>query len=223
MRVLVVEDEHTIATSIKKGLEQEAYAVDIAFTGVEGRDLGLSEEYDVIIMDLMLPGVGGLQIIKELRENHIHTPVLILTAKGQIHDRVLGLDSGADDYLVKPFAFEELLARIRALLRRPKKPFNTVLCVAGIELDSRSFNVKVFGKTIALSRKEFSLLEYFMRHHGGIVTKDQIMNHVWNYESTILPNTVEVVVKNLRRKIDTTGSIKLSRIQTIRGFGYKYV
>ena len=216
----MVEDEHTIATSIKKGLEQEAYAVDIAFTGIEGKDLALTEEYDCIILDLMLPGIDGLEIIRELREKQIHTPVLILTAKGQIDDRVSGLDTGADDYLLKPFAFEELLARIRALLRRPKKPLDTVLRISNIELDTRTFEVRVQGKVVALSHKEFSLLEFLLRHHGVIVTKEQIMNHVWNYESTILPNTVEVVIKNLRKKIDPSGK---DHILTIRGFGYKYV
>ncbi|MBI5613692.1 response regulator transcription factor [Candidatus Gottesmanbacteria bacterium] len=220
MRILVVEDEHTIASSIKKGLEQEAYAVDVAFTGIEGKDLALTEEYDCIILDLMLPGLDGLEIIRELREKQIHTPVLILTAKGQIDDRVSGLDSGADDYLLKPFAFEELLARIRALLRRPKKPLDAVLRISNIELDTRTFEVKVQGKAVALSHKEFSLLEFLLRHHDVIVTKEQIMNHVWNYESTILPNTVEVVIKNLRKKIDVPGK---EHILTVRGFGYKHV
>lgn len=213
MRILVVEDEHRIAEAIRKGLEQERYAVDLAYTGTDGYDLAASEEYDLIILDLMLPGMDGLEVCKKLREDDIHTPVLVLTAKTQVRDKVVGLDSGADDYLAKPFAFEELLARIRALLRRPQKGLSNTLNVGELTLDTTSYEVKNGKKSITLSSKEFSLLEYMMRHPKQILSKEQIINHVWDYESDILPNTVEVYVKKLRTK-----GIP---IVTMRGFGYR--
>jgi two-component system, OmpR family, response regulator len=221
MRILVVEDEHRIAQSIKKGLEQEKYAVDIAFTGTDGYDLASSEDYDVIILDLMLPEMDGLTICKNLRKHTIQTPVLILTAKGQIDDKVSGLDAGADDYLTKPFSFEELLARIRALSRRPNNTTGTVLSVNDLSLDPKSFKVKRANTPIQLSNKEFSLLEYLMRHAGTICTKEHIISHVWNYEADILPNTVEVYIRNLRNKIDLPFEKQGSLIHTVRGFGYK--
>jgi len=219
MRILVVEDEHLIANSIKKGLEQEKYAVDVAYAGNQGFDLASTEDYDLLILDLMLPEMDGLTICKELRAKQIHTPILMLTAKGQIQDKVLGLDSGADDYLTKPFSFEELLARIRALGRRPKNGLDTILTVEDLRLDPKNFSLTRNDKPIQLSSKEFSLLEYLMRHAGKILTKEQIINHVWDYDSDILPNTVEVYIKNLRNKIDTSGEKPL--INTIRGFGYR--
>jgi two-component system, OmpR family, response regulator len=215
MRILVVEDEHKIANSIKKGLEQELYAVDVAFDGLEGYDLASSEEYDLIVLDLMLPGLDGISICKRLRKEHIHTPILILTAKGQTGDKVEGLDAGADDYLTKPFSFEELLARIRALIRRPQKTNGEALSVKDLTLDTKTFEVKRKGNDIPLSNKEFSLLEYLMRHPNQILTKDQIISHVWNYEADILPNTVEVYIGYLRNKIGK------DLIKTQRGFGYK--
>lgn len=221
MRILVVEDEHRIANSIKKGLEQERYAVDIAYDGNDGFDMASTEEYDLIILDLMLPGMNGLQICKELRKKQIHSPILILTAKGQIQDKVEGLDSGADDYLTKPFSFEELLARIRALSRRPKNSLDSVLTVGDLDLNSQTFEVFRDKKAIKLSSREFSFLEFLMRHRGKIVTKEQIIAHVWDYDSDILPNTVEVYIKNLRAKIDLPFSGKKPLIQTVRGFGYK--
>lgn len=214
MRILVVEDEHRIASSIKKGLEQELYAVDVVYNGTDGFDLAMTEDYDIIALDLMLPGMDGIQICKELRKQNIHTPILILTAKGQIQDKVIGLDSGADDYLTKPFSFEELLARIRALLRRPKNTITSTLKVADLKLDPKQYIVERAGREIKLSNKEFSLLEYLMRHPNTIITKEQIINHVWDYEANILPNTVEVYIKKLRNKI---GHL----IHTVRGFGYK--
>ncbi len=216
MRVLVIEDEHKIANSIKQGLEQENYAVDVAYDGFSGLDLAIGEEYDVIILDRLLPKIEGLEIIRELREKQIHTPVLILTAKGQVSDRVEGLDSGADDYLVKPFAFTELLARIRALSRRPKNSLGAILRVSDIELNPQTFKVKRKNRKIELSNKEFSLLEYLMRHPGQIIKKDWIIAHVWNYDSDVLPNSVEVYIKHLRDKLG-----KPNLIQTIRGFGYR--
>ncbi len=221
MRILVVEDEHRIANSIKKGLEQERYAVDVAYTGTDGFDLSSTEDYDSIILDLLLPGMDGVTICRKLRQAQIHTPILMLTAKGQIQDKVDGLDSGADDYLTKPFSFEELLARIRALSRRPLHAIDPVLTVGELKLDPKLFVVSRTGKSIKLSSKEFTLLEYLMRRAGKITTKDQIISHIWDYEADVLPNTVEVYIKNLRRKIDDPFTDQPPLIHTVRGFGYK--
>jgi two-component system, OmpR family, response regulator len=220
VKVLVVEDEHKIANSIKQGLIQENFNVDVAYDGIEGYDLASSEEYDVIILDRLLPGMEGVEICKKLRERKNHTPILILTAKGQIADRVEGLESGADDYLVKPFAFEELLARIKALGRRPRKTLETTLRLADLSLDTKTYEVKRKNTAIQLSGKEFALLEYLMRHPQEILTKDQIISHVWSYESNILPNTIEVYIGYLRNKIDKPFK-KNPLIHTVRGFGYK--
>ncbi len=213
MRILIVEDEHRIANNIKKGLEQEHYAVDVAYDGEIGLDLGLSEDYDLLILDLMLPGLDGITICKKIREANNHVPVLILTAKAQIRDKVEGLDNGADDYLTKPFSFDELLARVRALTRRPKNTLGSVLKSSGITLDTTAFIVKKDNKLISLSNKEFTLLQYLMRNSGKIISKEEIINHVWDYDSNILSNTIEVYIRNLRKK-----NIP---IQTVRGFGYK--
>jgi len=221
MRILVVEDEHKIANSIKKGLEQESYAVDLAFDGASGFDLAASEDYDIVVLDLMLPKMDGLKVCKKLREEeNIHTPILILTAKGEIEDKVNGLNSGADDYLSKPFAFTELLARIRALARRPKQTLDTVLKVSDLTLNTLTFEVKRGGKNIDLSKTEYSLLEYMMRHEDRVLTKDKIINHVWDYDADVLPNTVEVYIGYLRNKIDKSFKKKRPLIRTIRGFGY---
>lgn len=219
MKILIVEDEHLIATSIKKGLEQEHYVVDITFDGITGFDLASSGDYDLILLDLMLPGMDGLALCHQLRSQNCHTPVLMLTAKSQLDDKIKGLNCGADDYLTKPFAFEELLARIRALSRRPQTTTGTVLSMGDLTLDTVNFIVKRGDKEINLSSKEYSLLECFLRHPNQILTKDQITQHVWSYESDILPNTIEVYIRNLRQKIDKNYKIKL--IKTIRGFGYK--
>jgi DNA-binding response OmpR family regulator len=172
-------------------------------------------------LDRLLPGMEGLQICKKLREQKNHTPVLILTAKGQIADKVEGLEGGADDYLVKPFAFEELLARIRALARRPKKTLETVLKLGDLSLNVKTYEVKRKEALIQLSSKEFALLEYLLRHKNEILTKEQIINHVWNYESNILPNTIEVYIGYLRNKIDKPFKKSPKLIHTVRGFGYK--
>jgi two-component system copper resistance phosphate regulon response regulator CusR len=215
MKILVIEDEHRIAAAIKKGLEQERQTVDLAYDGVEGFDLATSDIYDLIILDLMLPLKDGMSVCVDLRKNNIQTPILMLTAKGQVEDKVKGLNSGADDYLVKPFAFEELLARIRALTRRPKKIDGEILKYENLSLDPKSFEVKRNNKKINLSGKEFSILEMLLRHSEKILTKEQIMNHVWDYEADVLPNTVEVYIKKLREKVGK------DIIQTVRGFGYK--
>jgi DNA-binding response OmpR family regulator len=221
MKVLIIEDEHKIANSIKKGLELENFATDVAYDGEAGYDLASSEPYDVIILDLMLPKMSGSEICKKLRGEDNHTPILILTAKGELSDKVEGLNSGADDYLVKPFAFAELLARIKALSRRPKKQLGNVLKVDSLTLDTQSYQVKRKAKPIRLSRKEFSLLEYLMRHKGRILSKEQIIANVWSYDDDILPNTVEVLIGYLRGKIDRPFPKEKQLITTFRGFGYK--
>lgn len=221
MRILVVEDEHKIASSIKKGLEQESFAVDLAFSGIDGFDLAVGEEYDLIILDLMLPQMNGVEVCKKLREQGIHTPILMLTAKGQIEDKVNGLNAGADDYLTKPFAFEELLARIRAIIRRPKEVNSNILGYEDLSLNTLSYEVKRGETPIKLSSKEYALLEFLLRHVGQVMTKEKIIAHVWNYDADVLPNTIEVYIGYLRSKIDKPFKNKPSLIQTVRGFGYK--
>jgi DNA-binding response OmpR family regulator len=219
MRILVVEDEVKLAHAVRRALELQKYAVDVAYDGESGLDLAIGEKFDLIILDLMLPKIAGLEICKKIRLEGIHTPVLILTAKGQITDKVTGLDIGADDYMVKPFSFEELFARIRALVRRSAKTDHPVLKAVDLTLDPVAFKVKRDGKSIELSTKEFSILEYLLRHKNTVVTRDQIINHVWNYDADILPSTVEVHIKHLRDKVDEPFPDKL--IRTIRGFGYE--
>jgi DNA-binding response OmpR family regulator len=221
MRILVIEDEHKIANSIKKGLTQEGFAVDIAFDGEEGYDLAIGEQYDVIVLDLMLPGMDGKTVCKKLRAESNHTPILMLTAKGELDDKVEGLNAGADDYLVKPFAFAELIARIKALSRRPKHALSQTLTVDSLELNTVTYEVKREEKQISLSRKEFALLEYLMRHARQTVTKDQIITNIWDYDADVLPNTVEVYIGYLRQKIDRPFPDKNPLIHTMRGFGYK--
>lgn len=221
MRILIIEDEHKIAGALKRGLTQEKFAVDLEYDSDSGLGAALNESYDVMIIDRMLPGsMEGLEICREIRKNKIHTPILLLTAKDQIRDRVDGLNSGADDYLIKPFSFEELLARIRALLRRPAVSQSTVLKVGDLTLDTINYEVKRAGKVINLSSKEFALLEYLMRNSGHVISKDTIISHVWDFDADILPNTVEVYMGYLRNKIDKPFKDP-SLIQTLRGFGYK--
>lgn len=223
MRILVVEDEHRIANTLKKGLEQERFAVDVAYDGISGYDLASSEDYDLLILDLMLPGISGMEICKKLRKDGNHVPVLILTAKGEIEDKVLGLDTGADDYLTKPFAFEEMLARVRALMRRPKESLGSEIRVGDLVLNQIEYKVERNGVEVNLSAKEYSLLQYLMRNANKIVTKNQIINHVWDYEAEVLPNTVEVYIKSLRNKIDKPYKDLKPMIITKRGFGYELV
>ena len=213
MRILVIEDEHKIANSIKKGLEQEAYTVDVVYDGPTGLDYALDDNFDVIILDLMLPQLSGIEICQQLRKKSIHTPILILTAKDSLDDKVQGLNAGADDYLVKPFAFEELLARIRALSRRPKTNTGTILIHNNLQLDTIKKELKVNNQIVELSKTEYSLLEYFLRHPNAILSKEQIIDHVWDFDADITLNTVEAYISSLRHK-------KIS-IKTIRGFGYK--
>lgn len=221
MRILIIEDEHKIANTLKKGLEQETFAVDLAYEGITGYDLASTEDYDLIVLDLMLPGMDGLEICRKLRAEKNHTPILILTARGQLEDKVEGLNAGADDYLVKPFAFAELLARVRTLIRRPKEVVASVLTYKDLSLNTLTYEVKRGSKPVKLSNKEFSLLEFLLRHPKQIFSKEQIIGHVWNYDADILPNTVEVYIGYLRNKIDRPFPQKPALIHTVRGFGYK--
>jgi len=219
MRILVVEDEHKIANALKQGLIQEKYAVDIEYDGDSGLGAALNETYDVMIIDRMLPGsVDGLEICQQVRSAGIHTPILLLTAKDQVRHRVEGLNAGADDYLIKPFSFEELLARIRALLRRPHAAQSNVIKIADLSLDTINYRVERSGQAINLSAKEFALLEYMMRNAGRVLSKDNLISHVWDFDSDVLPNTVEVYMGYLRNKIDKPFARPLLR--TNRGFGY---
>ncbi len=221
MKILVIEDDHKIARAIKKGLEQDKYTVDTFFDGKSGLGRALSNEYNLIVLDRMLPEVDGINICKIIRQERISIPIIILTARDKINDRVDGLNAGADDYLVKPFAFEELLARVRALLRRPKEIQSEILSLDNLVLDPIGFIVKRQNTIINLSAKEFTLLEYLMRNPGRILTKDMIINSVWNYDANILPNTVEVFIGYLRQKIDRAFPNQTQLIKTVRGFGYK--
>jgi DNA-binding response OmpR family regulator len=222
VRILIVEDEHKIANALKQGLEQHSYAVDVAYDGDGGLAMATTEPYDLIILDRMLPGtVDGMGILQHMRKNNIHTPVLLLTAKDKVLDRAHGLNMGADDYLVKPFAFVELIARVRALLRRPAQSVDNMLVYNDLKLDPIDLLVERADKSIELTAKEFALLEYLMRNSERVITKDTLMQHVWNYDADILPNTVEVYIGYLRGKIDKPfGGPEL--IHTKRGFGYYF-
>lgn len=222
MRVLVVEDEHKIARALKKALEQEHYAVDVSFDGDDGHAMATTEPYDVMIIDRMIPGeYDGTGIVTAVRQAGISTPILLLTALGRTEDKIAGLDSGADDYLVKPFALEELLARVRALLRRPVDQHSTVLDADDLSLDTTKRSVKRANTEIKLTSKEFGLLEYLLRNKNRPISKDTIMQHVWDYDADILPNTIEVYIKYLRAKIDKPFKGSKGLIKTVRGFGYK--
>lgn len=222
MRILVVEDEKKIADSIKRGLETQSYAVDVAYDGTDGHAMATTESYDLIILDRMLPGMDGVTILSEIRENNIQTPVLFLTAKDTVLDRAAGLNSGADDYLVKPFAFVELVARVRALLRRPAHSASATLTYDTLQMDPVSSTVTRADKSVDLSRTEYALLEYFMSNPDRPLSKETLMQHVWNYDADILPNTVEVYVGYLRAKIDKAFKREKPLIHTKRGFGYVF-
>ncbi|NLG06179.1 MAG: response regulator transcription factor [Candidatus Pacebacteria bacterium] len=219
MRILLVEDELKLANAVKRVLELQKYAVDVAYDGELGLDLAVGEEYDLIILDIMLPNFSGLEICKQVRQEKITTPILLLTAKGQISDKVTGLDVGADDYMVKPFSFEELFARIRALMRRAPQLEDVVLKIGDLVLNPITSKVTMGETEIQLSAKEYTILEYLMRHKNSIISKEQIVSHVWDYDADVLPSTVEVHVKHLRDKIDSPFNFNL--IKTIRGFGYE--
>ncbi|MCX5900725.1 MAG: response regulator transcription factor [Proteobacteria bacterium] len=217
MRILVVEDEKKIAGFIKRGLKEEGYAVDVATDGDEGYELASVNDYDLIILDIMLPKCDGVTLCKKLRSDRVETPVIMLTAKTSVQDKVTGLDAGANDYLTKPFAFEELLARIRVLLRRTVQPA-TRLQVADLALDLLSHKVTRADRDIILSSREFALLEYLMRNAGAVVTRTMISEHVWDIDFDTSTNVIDVYINYLRNKIDADFDKKL--IQTIRGRGY---
>jgi DNA-binding response OmpR family regulator len=219
MRVLVVEDERRIAAYVKRGLEEQGYAVDPAYTGPEALDWAAVVNFDLIVLDILLPGLDGIAVCRDLRARGVRTPILMLTARDAIDDRVAGLDAGADDYLVKPFAFEELLARLRALARRgADTPRSPVLQVADLTLDTLTRRVRR-GKTVELTAKEYAVLECLMREPGRVLTRAVIADHVWNYDVYNQSNVVDVYIRNLRRKIDDGFALKL--IHTVRGAGYR--
>lgn len=221
MRILIVEDEHKIANAIKQGLQQQSYAVDVAYSGDDGLAMASSEPYDLIILDRMLPGINGIEILQKIRKSENHVPVLLLTAKDKIIDKAYGLNSGADDYLVKPFAFVELIARVRALLRRPRAAHDTKLTYNDVVLDQGEMSVTRANKPIDLTAKEFALLEYFIRNAEHTHSKDSLVRKVWDYDADVLPNTVEVYIGYLRNKLDKPfKGPKL--IHTKRGFGYYF-
>jgi len=222
MRILVIEDEPKIAQAVKRGLELKGFAVDVVYDADSGLSYALDADYDVIVLDRMLPGsMDGVTLCQKVRAEGVHTPVIMLTARGTIGDKVEGLNSGADDYLVKPFSFDELTARVRALLRRPPTQVGAQLQVDDLALDTTSYEVKRGKAVIKLSHKEFALLEYFMHHPGQVITKDMIISHVWDEDADILPNTIEVYIGYLRNKIDRPFPQSRPLLQTLRGFGYK--
>jgi len=218
MRVLVIEDTVRIADTIKVGLTQEGYAVDVEYDGENGLLAGLNEPYDIIILDVMLPGLDGISVCRQLREGNITIPILMLTAKAQDRDVVEGLNVGADDYLAKPFSFDVLLARMRALLRRPVSAVTDELSVGDLTMSVSSRTVSRGVTPIDLSRKEFAILEYLLRNKGRVCSKSDIISHVWDFDADILPNTLEVFITYLRAKVDKPFDAPL--IHTVRGFGY---
>jgi heavy metal response regulator len=218
MRILVVEDEKKVAGFIKQGLEEEGYAIDVASDGREGLLMALDGVHDLIILDINLPKLDGLGVLREFRHHRGKTPVLLLTVRAAIEDKVLGLDTGADDYLSKPFSFQELLARIRALLRRRVEAGPPQLQLADLSLDPARRIVTRGPERIDLSTKEFALLDYFMRNPGRVLTRTMIAEHVWDYDFDPMSNIIDVYVNYLRKKIDTGREPKL--IHTVRGVGY---
>ena len=219
MRVLLVEDEAHIADFITRGLSEQGYAVDVARDGEEAIDWADVAVFDVVILDVMLPQRSGIEVCRILREIGLQTPILMLTARDTVEDRVKGLDSGADDYLVKPFAFVELLARLRALMRRESAVLGSVIQVGDLTLDTTTWEVLRHGVVIELTTKECRLLEYLMRHPNQILTRTMIAEHVWNYDFDNATNVIDAHIRNLRRKIDDPFPIKL--VQTVRGAGYR--
>ncbi|MCL4548514.1 MAG: response regulator transcription factor [Bacteroidetes bacterium] len=218
MRILVVEDEKKVASFIKKGLEEELFQVDTAGNGKEGLDRALHEEYDLIISDIMMPMMSGIQMIKELRSNNIETPILLLTIKDSTKDKVDGLDSGADDYLTKPFAFEELIARVRALLRRKETQKSNVLTIDNLRMDLVAHKVLRDNKEIILTPREYSILEYLLRNKNKIVSRTKLIEHVYDFHFDSGTNVIDVYINKLRAKIDQNTAKQL--IQTVRGTGY---
>jgi DNA-binding response OmpR family regulator len=221
MRILVVEDNRHLNHSLKMSLMDDGYAVDSAYDGEEGEEMALLTTFDAIILDIMLPKKDGLAVCRELRQKRINTSIIMLTARDTVEDRILGLDSGADDYLVKPFAINELCARLRALLRREAFDKSGVLTIADLVLDPASHQVTRAGDLISLTAKEYALLEYFMRNPNRLVTREMAESHIWSYDFEGTSNVVDVYVRRIRRKIDDQYNPKL--LETIRGAGYRLV
>jgi DNA-binding response OmpR family regulator len=219
MRILVVEDNHRLSAALARSLEDTGYAVDAAFDGQQGLDLALAAPYDAIVLDILLPIKHGLDVCRELRRARVNTPVLMLTARDAVEDRVRGLDAGADDYLVKPFALSELLARLRALLRRDSPQKSGLLEVGDLRLDPATRFVERAGRGIELAAKQYALLELFMRHPNQILSREMIESHIWSYDFDATSNVVDVYVRRLRRQIDDPFEVKL--LETIRGAGYR--
>jgi DNA-binding response OmpR family regulator len=219
MRILIIEDDYHLNQALKKSLVEEGYATDSVYDGVEGEEFAENTPYDAIILDIMLPRKDGVAVCRALRQHHITTPILMLTARDAIEDRVQGLDSGADDYLVKPFALHELLARLRALFRRVSTHKGGVLVVGDVVLNPATHEVTRAGERIKLNAKEFALLEYFMRHPNQVLTRERIENHIWSYDFISASNVVDVYVRRLRRKLDDPFEIKL--LETVYGAGYR--
>jgi heavy metal response regulator len=218
MKILVVEDEKKVGAFIKKGLEEDSYSVELAHDGDKGEELAVAQNFDLIILDILMPKKDGLTLLKELRAKQISTPVLMITAKGSVEDKVKGLDSGADDYLVKPFAIAELLARVRSLLRRGPAEKSTSLVVADLALDLVSHKARRGHKLIDLTAKEYTLLEYFMRNANRVLSRTIISEHIWNYNFDTGTNIIDVYINHLRNKID--GGFDKKLIHTVRGVGY---
>lgn len=219
MRILLIEDDRKAARILAKGLDEEGFVVDVAGSGEQGEDLAWVNDYDLIILDWLLPGIPGIEVCRRLRRRRLGTPILMLTARDAVVDRVAGLDAGADDYMTKPFAFAELLARVRAMLRRVEGSRSPVLEVADLRFDPVEHRVSRGGERIELTVKEYAILEYLMRHAGRVVTRAEIGEHVWQEEHDNLTNLVDVHVSHLRRKIDTDREPAL--IQTVRGRGFR--
>ncbi len=219
MRILVAEDEAGVSAFLRRGLREAGYAVDMALDGREALDFLRTTSYDLVVLDILLPRADGIAVLKEARAHGLTAPVILLTARSQVGDRVKGLDSGADDYLTKPFAFAELLARIRALLRRPPALTGAVLRVGEVEMDVANRDVRVCGEPLELSPREFSLLELFLRHPGQVLTRTQIAEHLWDASAVVGTNVIDVYVGYLRKKVDRGRTP--SFLQTVRGVGYR--
>lgn len=219
MRILLVEDETRLAALIARGLREEGHAVDLAGTGEEALDWVTAGDFDVIVLDVMLPGISGLDVCTRLRQSQVHTPILLLTARDAVPDRVAGLDTGADDYLVKPFVFSELAARLRALTRRPPVSLDPILRARDLELDPATHRLRRGTEEITLANKEFRILEYLMRHPGRVLTRSMIAEHVWEYDFPGVTNVIDVHIRQLRLKLGDPYPGQL--IQTVRGSGYR--
>lgn len=219
MRILVVDDDHRLCAIVKRGLLEEAYAVDVAYDGEEGQFLAETNSYDLIVLDIMMPKKDGLQVCRELRSAGVNTPILMLTAKDTVEDRVRGLDSGADDYLVKPFAFSELLARVRALLRRGAQSRSPEVKVGDLLLNTSTREVRRGGRLVELTNKEYAILAYLMHHPNVVVSRTMIEEHAWDYDYDSMSNLVDVYIRRLRQKLGDNDGKEL--IQTVRGVGYR--